>query len=75
MRECVCLAGLQGGQADAGEVGWGKAAAASVVTSRGLRDGARDGYCATWGDLRAARYNRPMPKKVGAAAVLSRLEA
>ena len=75
MRECVCLAALQGGQADAGEVGWGKAAAAVVVTTRGLRDGTRVGYCATWGDRREARYNRPMPKKVGAAAVLSRLEA
>ena len=75
MRECVCLAALQGGQADAGEVGWGKAAAAVVVTPRGLRDGTRVGYCATWDDRREARYNRPMPKKVGAAAVLSRLEA
>ena len=61
MRECVCLAALQGGQADAGEVGSGK------------QDAGR--LCATWGDRREARYNRPMPKKVGAAAALSRLEA
>ena len=74
MRECVCLAALQGGQTDAGEVDPSDPAAA-VVTTRGLRDGTRVGYCATWGDRREARYNRPMPKKVGAAAALSRLAA
>ena len=38
MRECVCLAALQGGQADAGEV-VREIQQQAVVTTRGLRDG------------------------------------
>ena len=74
--ERVCLAALQGGQADAGEVDPGKPAAAGSwrieVCTTGLRV---VGFCSTWSDRREARYNRPTPKKVGAAAALSRLAA
>ena len=41
MRECICLAALQGGQADAGEVDPSDPAAAAVTT-RGLREGTSD---------------------------------